>query len=107
MRLLQNGRTSGPEGLPATIPDGSVYVVEGSGGENNDFRLSARYLVLPDGRQIDLSPNDARTPSSIVGHPRRRHPHSAQPRSRVPGRPGNSQKKLSTKVKKLREARNH
>jgi len=40
--------------LPERLPRGVKYVVEGHGGEIGEFRLSARYVVLPTGRRINL-----------------------------------------------------
>ena len=40
--------------LPKRFPVGTMYVVEGRGGEYGHLRVSSRYLVLPGGRQIDV-----------------------------------------------------
>jgi hypothetical protein len=40
--------------LPEHFPVGTRYVVEGRRGGHGRLRVCLRYLVLPDGRQIDL-----------------------------------------------------
>jgi hypothetical protein len=40
--------------LPRRFPVGAKYVVEGYGGEEGNLRLIARYVVLPDGRRINV-----------------------------------------------------
>ena len=40
--------------LPNRFPVGTRYVVEGRGGGEGRLRIHLRYLVFPDGRQIDL-----------------------------------------------------
>jgi hypothetical protein len=40
--------------LPRSFPVGARYVVEGYGGENGDLQVSSRYVVLPDGKRINL-----------------------------------------------------
>ena len=40
--------------LPKRFPVGTKYIVEGRCDEDGVFRTSARYLLLPNGRQIDL-----------------------------------------------------
>src|SRR5215813_10861698 len=38
--------------LPERLPVGATYVVEGSGGEEGNFRVIARYIVLPGGQRL-------------------------------------------------------
>ncbi len=60
--------------LPKSFPVGAVYVVEGRGGEYGRLRVSARYVVMPDGKHIDLpakprdmAPAPARHRLRVVG----------------------------------------
>src|SRR5277367_5067573 len=41
-------------GLPRRFPVGAKYVVEGSRGEVENMRVIARYVLLPDGRRINV-----------------------------------------------------
>ena len=43
-------------GLPRSFPVGTTYVVEGRGGEAGHLQVFSRYVVLPDGRRINLGP---------------------------------------------------
>jgi len=49
--------------LPRLFPVGAKYVVEGSGGEEGNLRVIARYVVLPGGRRINV-PADVFQPAS-------------------------------------------
>jgi hypothetical protein len=40
--------------LPKRFPVGTRYVVEGRAGGKGLFLVSARYVVLPNGRRLDL-----------------------------------------------------
>jgi hypothetical protein len=40
--------------LPRRLPIGTRYVVEGRTGAKGLFQVSARYVVLPNGRRFDL-----------------------------------------------------
>jgi hypothetical protein len=40
--------------LPPRLPVGTRYVVEGRTGAKGRFEVSARYVVLPNGRRFDL-----------------------------------------------------
>jgi hypothetical protein len=40
--------------LPAQVPVGTRYVIEGRRGGDGDLRISLRYLEFPDGRQVRL-----------------------------------------------------
>jgi hypothetical protein len=42
---------------------GATYVVEGFGGEEGNFRVIARYVILPGGRRINV-PGDLSNPSA-------------------------------------------
>ena len=41
--------------LPKSFPVGAVYVVEGKGGEHGALDVSARYVVMPGGKRIDVA----------------------------------------------------
>jgi len=41
--------------LPKSFPVGAVYVVEGKGGEQGTLDVSARYVVMPSGKRIDVA----------------------------------------------------
>jgi hypothetical protein len=41
--------------LPKSFPVGAVYVVEGKGGERGRLNVSARYVIMPGGKRIDVS----------------------------------------------------
>ena len=47
--------------LPERLPVGATYVVEGFGGEEGNFRVIARYIVLPGGHRINV-PADLSSP---------------------------------------------
>jgi hypothetical protein len=49
--------------LPPRFPVGAKYVVEGYGGGEGNLRVIARYVVLPDGRRINV-PADLSQPVS-------------------------------------------
>jgi hypothetical protein len=57
--------------LPAQVPIGTRYVIEGRRGGDGDLRISLRYLEFPDGRRVKL-PTDL----------------GERPRLRRRGRPG-------------------
>ena len=40
--------------LPAQVPVGTRYVIEGRREGDGDLRISLRYLEFPDGRQVRL-----------------------------------------------------
>jgi hypothetical protein len=40
--------------LPEQLPIGASYVVEGYGGETGNLRVISRYVLLPDGRRINV-----------------------------------------------------
>lgn len=40
--------------MPKRFPVGTRYVVEGRNGLKGVFQVSARYLLLPNGRRLDL-----------------------------------------------------
>ena len=60
MGLPTYGPSSRP---PQRFPVGATYVVEGFGGEEGNFRVIARYVILPGGRRINV-PGDLSNPSA-------------------------------------------
>ena len=52
MRLATDPRRAR---LPKTFPVGAVYVVEGKSGEQGRLDVSARYVVMPGGKRIDVA----------------------------------------------------
>jgi hypothetical protein len=40
--------------LPKHFPAGTVYVVEGCGGQYGNLRVSSRYIVMPGGRKLEI-----------------------------------------------------
>ena len=43
-----------PDRVPRRLPVGAKYVVEGYGGGEGNLRVIARYVLLPDGRRINV-----------------------------------------------------
>jgi hypothetical protein len=41
--------------LPKRLPMGTVYVVEGRGGQHGDLRVSSRYVLMPGGQKVEIS----------------------------------------------------
>jgi hypothetical protein len=78
--------------LPDQFPIGSKYVVEGRGGGDGNLRVFSRYIVMPDGRRIDLpadfaraAPQRARFRRNRNGHPKSR-PAAHSPRNLMKNR---------------------
>jgi hypothetical protein len=73
-----------PGRLPRRFPVGATYVVEGYGGEEGNFRVIARYVVLPSGRRINV-PADFSSPRAprALAFRRRSNSKQAQPKSRA------------------------
>jgi hypothetical protein len=40
--------------LPKHFPAGTVYVVEGCGGQNGRLEVSSRYVVMPGGQRLEI-----------------------------------------------------
>ena len=57
--------------LPKSFPIGAVYVVEGKGGEHGALDVSARYVVMPGGKRIDVAAK--RPQPAAAAAPARRH----------------------------------
>jgi len=79
--------------LPKSFPVGAVYVVEGKGGEHGWLDVSARYVVMPGGKRIDVAVK-RREPAAAV--PLRRHLRLVSS-----GRPANRSKEFSFGSKKF------
>jgi hypothetical protein len=58
--------------LPEQLPVGASYVVEGYGGETGNLRVISRYVLLPDGRRINV-PADFGLPAARRRSARRRN----------------------------------
>ena len=58
--------------LPDRLPVGATYVVEGFGGAEGNFRVIARYLVMPGGYRINVPADLSSPPTSRVLAFRRR-----------------------------------
>ena len=52
--------------LPKSFPVGAVYVVEGRGGERGRLNVSARYVVMPGGKRIDVAAKRQETTAAPV-----------------------------------------
>jgi hypothetical protein len=57
--------------LPKHFPAGTVYVVEGCGGQYGRLRVSSRYILMPGGRKLEISANSDRALAPRPGQPRR------------------------------------
>ena len=57
-----------PRALPKRLPAGTVYVVEGRGGDRGNLRVSSRYVVMPSGQKVKFPVELAGT--SIRSQPR-------------------------------------
>jgi hypothetical protein len=79
---LPTSRT--PSRLPRRFPVGATYVVEGYGGEEGNFRVIARYVILPGGRRINV-PADLSTPAAprALAFRRRANAKQSQPKNQL------------------------
>jgi hypothetical protein len=82
-----------PTRLPRRFPVGAKYVVEGYGGEQGNFRVIARYVVLPGGRRINV-PADLTSPPPRALAFRRRTTAKQSPPKSLPAR---SDKKIAAR----------
>jgi hypothetical protein len=87
------------ERLPKSFPVGSVYVVEGSGGELGRLRVSSRYLLTPEGQRIEL-------PVELGTGFARALPRRVRD-GRLNGHGGEAGKNILHWQKNLRSSRNH
>ena len=81
--------------LPKSFPVGAVYVVEGKGGERGRLNVSARYVVLPGGKRIDVAAKRRETAAAAD----RRHLRLVSS-----SRPANRPKEFSYGTKKISAA---
>ncbi len=76
--------------LPKRFPVGTKYVLEGKTDSAGTFHITARYVLLRDGRHIDLAPRTVRKlrcapsivprrPLATRGRPKRELPRGAAP----------------------------
>ena len=68
--------------LPKRFPVGTTYVVEGPGGDDGNFRVFSRYVVLPGGQRINV-PADLPSPPAprAAGLAARKPPQSPGPKA--------------------------
>ena len=78
--------------LPKTFPIGAVYVVEGTGGDHGRLSVSARYVIMPSGKRIDVPAK----PRETAAAPARRHLRLVSS-----GRPASGRKRFSRRLKKI------
>jgi hypothetical protein len=73
--------------LPERLPVGATYVVEGFGGDEGNFRVIARYIVLPGGHRINV-PADVSSPPAprAVAFRRRASTKKSEPKTRTASR---------------------
>jgi len=82
--------------LPERLPVGATYVVEGFGGEEGNFRVIARYTVLPGGHRINVPADLSSPPAPRAAAFRRRastkksqpKPHAASGGKKIAARRG-------------------
>jgi hypothetical protein len=67
--------------LPKSFPVGAVYVVEGRGGDHGRLSVSARYVIMPGGKRINV-PAKARQAVAASVRPGLRLVSSGRPASR-------------------------
>lgn len=67
--------------LQEQFPIGASYVVEGYGGESGNLRVISRYVLLPDGRRINV-PADFSLPAGRRRSVRRRNRLQRKAKSR-------------------------
>jgi hypothetical protein len=81
--------------LPTSFPVGAVYVVEGKSGEQGRLHVSARYVIMPSGKRIDV----AAKRRELAAGPDRRHLRLASS-----GRPAARAKEIFKGAKKFLQA---
>ncbi len=88
-------------GLPTRFALGTVYVIEGRGGEYGHLRISARYVVTPSGQRIDVMPRLERL-RVVRGRGRRPALDHGCGQKRMPKPPKGAPKEISPSAKNLR-----
>jgi hypothetical protein len=73
--------------MPKRFPVGAKYVVEARNGAHGALRVHSRYVLLPDGRRIDVPVDLARPipPRALMG---RRRPNPKQSQAKDPSSRG-------------------
>ena len=71
--------------LPDRLPVGATYVVEGFGGDEGNFRVIARYILLPSGQRINV-PADLSSQPAPRAVAFRRRASTKKSQSRTAGR---------------------
>jgi hypothetical protein len=84
--------------LPKHFPVGTTYVVEGHGGADGQLRVFSRYVVLPDGKRINLAPDFAGSATATASVSARSR---CRARSHNPGPVPNRTKRNSERAKKI------
>jgi hypothetical protein len=69
--------------LPQQFPVGATYVVEGHGGAEGNFRVIARYVVLPSGRRINVAGEVHRPAPRTLDLYRRANSKRSRPKGRL------------------------
>jgi hypothetical protein len=80
--------------LPDRLPVGATYVVEGFGGDEGNFRVIARYIVMPGGYRINVPADLSSPPAARVLAFRRR---ASTKKSHSKSRTGSRSKKIAAR----------
>jgi hypothetical protein len=72
-----------PTRLPWRFPVGAKYVVEGYGGDEGNFQVIARYVVMPGGQRINV-PADISSPPRALAFRRRANAKQSRPKNQAP-----------------------
>jgi hypothetical protein len=55
------------DGLPRRFPVGTRYIVEGAPDKKGKFRVTSRFLIFPNGREVHLStPATRKQPRAVA-----------------------------------------
>jgi hypothetical protein len=79
--------------LPRRFPVGATYVVEGYGGEEGNFRVIARYVVLPGGQRINVPAELSNPAPRVLAFRRRTNSKQSRPKSQ----PARGAKKIAAR----------
>jgi hypothetical protein len=73
--------------LPDRLPVGATYVVEGFGGDEGNFRVIARYIVMPGGYRINVPAELSSPPAArVLAFRRQASTKKSHPKNRAGGR---------------------
>jgi hypothetical protein len=77
--------------LPKRLPAGTVYVVEGRGGQHGNLRVSSRYVLMPSGQKVEMPAELGRTERARIALRRSFAPKGGQfpVQTEIPSRPKN------------------